>query len=41
MGQIVKAVYDNNTTGKIKDAYGIFATDSEVVLTAVLATCPR
>ena len=28
MGQIVKAVYDNNTTGKIKDAYGIFATDT-------------
>ena len=41
MGQIVKAVYDNNTTGKIKDAYGIFATDSEVVLTARFGDLPK
>ena len=40
MGQKVKAVYDDSTKGATKAAYGIFATDSEVLLTGVIGDLP-
>ena len=40
LGQVVKAVYDDSTKGATKDAYGIFATDSEVLLTGVVGDLP-
>ena len=40
LGQKVKAVYDTSTKGATKDAYGIFVTDSEVVLTGNIGDLP-
>ena len=41
LGQKVKAVYDTTTTGAIKDAYGIFVVDSQILLTGVIGDLPE
>ncbi len=41
VGQKVKTVYDMNTIGNIKDAYGIFAVDSQVLFKGIVGDLPN
>jgi len=40
LGQNVEAIYDNDTTKTVKDAYGIYASDSSVILSGVVGDLP-
>ena len=41
LGQKVKVSYDNSGTSAVKDAYGIFTTDSEIVLEGRFGDLPK